>query len=211
MKLPFSVDEFLNVFERYNLSVWPAQVVFNLLALVAIVVVIRNRKHSNRIAFSILSFLWLWMGLVYHIIFFSPINPAAKVFGAMFMVQAIIFLYGGVIKSYVELKFDRSWRGILGFTLVAYALIIYPILGYSQGHVYPTSPTFGVPCPTTIFTFGLLLLSLNRIQWYLVLIPFLWSLAGFSAALNLQIKEDYGLVVAGLLFVTIQLFTKLKK
>jgi Family of unknown function (DUF6064) len=31
------------------------------------------------------------------------------------------------------------------------------------------------------------------------LIPFLWSLIGMSAALSLQVPQDYGLVIAGVL------------
>ncbi|WP_414541485.1 DUF6064 family protein [Nostoc sp. CCY0012] len=29
---------------------------------------------------------------------------------------------------------------------------MYPLIGYALGRIFPTSPTFGVPCPTTIFT-----------------------------------------------------------
>ncbi|WP_339379209.1 DUF6064 family protein [aff. Roholtiella sp. LEGE 12411] len=33
---------------------------------------------------------------------------------------------------------------------------IYPLIGYSLERTFPSLPTFGIPCPTTIFTFGLL-------------------------------------------------------
>jgi hypothetical protein len=37
-------------------------------------------------------------------------------------------------------------------------MVVYPLLGIRFGHSYPRAPLFGVaPCPTTIFTFGLLL------------------------------------------------------
>jgi hypothetical protein len=76
----------------------------------------------------------------------------------------------------------------------------YPLLGSAFGHLYPVSPVFGVaPCPTVIFTFGLLLWSTARVPGYVLVIPFLWSLLGFSAAVSLGMREDYGLVVAGLL------------
>jgi hypothetical protein len=55
------------------------------------------------------------------------------------------------------------------------------------------------PCPVTIFTFGLLLLADKRVPKYLLVIPFLWSLLGFSAALALTIREDIGLLIAGVL------------
>ena len=72
------------------------------------------------------------------------------------------------------------------------------------GHVYPQTPTFGLPCPTVIFTFGILLFSITRVRWYVMFIPFLWSLIGFSAAFNLGLEEDYFLVFAGVIAMILQ-------
>ncbi|MCU0579417.1 MAG: DUF6064 family protein, partial [Desulfobacterota bacterium] len=58
--------------------------------------------------------------------------------------------------------------------------------------------TFGVPCPTTIFTFGILLFTSGRLPKTVLAIPFIWSIIGFTAALTLGILEDIGLLVAGL-------------
>jgi hypothetical protein len=88
--------------------------------------------------------------------------------------------------------------------MIVYAMIIYPILGTLLGHGYPRSPSFGVaPCPTTIFTFGLLLLTSARVPKSLLVIPFLWSLLGFTAAFLLGVPEDIGLLVAGFLGVAL--------
>jgi hypothetical protein len=54
--------------------------------------------------------------------------------------------------------------------------------------VPPRAPAFGVPCPTTIFTAGLLLATpLSR--WLLV-IPIVWSLVGGSAAFLFGMTPD---------------------
>jgi hypothetical protein len=84
--------------------------------------------------------------------------------------------------------------------------MIYPTLGYFLGHIYPKSPTFGLPCPTTIFTFGLLLWTDVKLPKTILIIPFLWSLVGFTAALTLGILEDTGLLVSGVLGVGLILF-----
>jgi hypothetical protein len=61
-------------------------------------------------------------------------------------------------------------------------------------------PVFGVaPCPTTIFTFGILLWTTDRVPKYLLVIPLLWALVGTFAALSLGIPEDYALPVAALI------------
>jgi ammonia channel protein AmtB len=208
MKIPFSIDEFLTVFENYNRSLWPVQLVLHGLAFIVIGLVIMNRARSNRMVYLILAFLWVWMGLVYHIFYFSAINKAAYLFGVVFIIQGFIFLYFGAIKQKMELKAGIKLFQSIGIVFIAYSLILYPLLGYSLGHVYPRSPTFGVPCPTTIFTFGLLLFSVNRIPWFVIIIPFLWSVIGFFAAISLSIREDFGLVIAGVIASGILLFLK---
>lgn len=210
MKIPFSVEQFLGLFGTYNNTLWPAQIVLNMLALAAIVVLIKGTRSSDLVIFTILGLLWVWMGLVYHILFFSNINPAAYLFGFLFLLQGFIFFYFGVVKRNFGLKPRTDFHGWLGFTLVAYALMIYPLLGYSLGHVYPNAPTFGVPCPTTIFTFGVLCFSVARLPWYSLIIPFLWALVGFSAAINLSIKEDLGLFLAGAVTTVLVTFFKPK-
>ena len=91
----------------------------------------------------------------------------------------------------------RSWAG---GALIFYAFLIYPILGMRAGHGLMAGPMFGVaPCPTTIFTIGLLLLARGKWVPWLSIIPILWSLVGLAAALQLGIPEDFGLPVAGVL------------
>ena len=210
MKLPFSSDEFFNVFERYNLSLWPVQVFIYILALLAVLATFSRRSNSSRIVMSILFFFWGWMGVVYHIMYFSSINKAAYLFGIIFLVQSFLFLYFGVIRNEIRIEFNLNLSGVLAMLFIAYSLVFYPLIGYSLGHIYPRNPTFGVPCPTTIFTFGLLLYSKSRISWYIIIVPLLWSIIGFYAALNLSVGEDFGLPVAGILSTILILFSKPK-
>jgi hypothetical protein len=80
--------------------------------------------------------------------------------------------------------------------LFLYALIFYPLLGCAFGHNYPETPTFGLPCPTTIFTFGAIIL-LDVRKKALFIIPILWSIIGFGAAIKLGIYQVIGLLIAG--------------
>ncbi|HET9487780.1 MAG TPA: DUF6064 family protein [Chryseosolibacter sp.] len=211
MKIPFTTNEFLQVFERYNENIWPLQVMFYALAVYACMSIVRKASHTSSIVFAVLAFFWIWMGVVYHLLFFSQINKAANIFGILFIAQGLMFLYHGTYRQSIKLKAARDVSGVLGFVLVLYALIGYPLFGMLTGHVYPAAPTFGVPCPTTIFTFGVLLFAQERIQWYVVIIPFLWSLLGFSAAINLSVPQDYGLVIAGVVSTIIVVFAKPKE
>ncbi|MEP6908603.1 MAG: DUF6064 family protein [Pseudoxanthomonas sp.] len=85
-----------------------------------------------------------------------------------------------------------------GWTLVAYASIGYPLLGQMFGHGYPAMPMFGItPCPVTIFTFGLFLLTTEPVPRRLLVIPVVWSVIGGSAAFLLSIPQDWPLLVSG--------------
>jgi hypothetical protein len=198
MKLPFTIQQFFDVFASYNGTVFPAQIFFYLLALLALWFIIRGARYANIYTSAALAFLWLWMGIVYHLLFFSEINKAAYVFGPLFILQGLLFFYYGVVKHQLQYTFHTDLYTITGGLLIFYALILYPLLGYMAGHVYPSSPTFGLPCPTTIFTLGLLLWTGTKLPKLLLIIPLLWSVIGFSAAFTLGVAEDTGLIVAGL-------------
>jgi hypothetical protein len=65
-------------------------------------------------------------------------------------------------------------------------------------HIYRRSPTLGLPCPTAVFTFGILIWADKPVSIPVLIVPFVWPLVGLTAALNLGIKEDTGLLIAGL-------------
>jgi len=199
MKPPFTLEQFLEVFKNYNQAVFPMQFILYLISAVAIYLVIKSNLKSDKIISIILSLLWLWMGIVYHIIFFTTINKAAYLFGGLFIIQGILFLLFGVFQNKLSFNFKKDKYGITGISLIVFALILYPILGYFFGHIYPSSPTFGLPCPTTIFTFGLVLMNIKKCPITILIIPFVWSVIGFMAAFQFGILEDTGLIVASLI------------
>ena len=195
--MPFTISEFLDVFRSYNEAVWPAQWILLILALTAVVAALRARWLTRAPAL-ILAVLWLWMGVVYHIGYFRVINPAAVVFGAAFMLQAGIFVWLAFRKPAVRFTAQRNAAGLLGGLMIAFALIIYPSLGWLAGHRYPAAPTFGLPCPTTVFTFGLLLWVQPALPRRVLVIPVLWSAIATTAAFQLGMVEDFSLPVAAI-------------
>ena len=112
--------------------------------------------------------------------------------------QGILFFLAGTMAQKISFKLHLNSYSIVGGIFILYALLIYPILGYFLGHGYPYAPTFGVPCPTTIFTFGLLLWTERKFPKYLLIIPVLWSFIGFSAAFQWGVWEDLMLLVSAL-------------
>lgn len=197
--LPFTREQFLGVFADYNAAVWPVQVVAYMLGLVVVVALLRPSPLRDRLVAGVLAAMWVWTGVVYHGIFFARINPVALAFGALFVVEGALFVVAGVAKR--QLVFGRSTglSSVLGWVLVAYAAVLYPLLGKLTGHGYPAQPMFGItPCPVTLFTFGVLLLTVVPVPRWLVIIPLAWSLVGGSAAFMLGVAQDWPLFFSGL-------------
>jgi len=195
--VPFTAEQFFGVFAAYNAAVWPVQVLLLALALAAVVLALWPVAAGGRIIAGILAALWLWMGIAYHWAFFSSINRGAYLFGALFVAEGVLLAIDGVVRGRLAFRALTDLAGAVGALAILYALIIYPGLGYLAGHRYPAVPTFGLPCPTTIFTFGLLLSAERQVPLYLVVIPFAWSIIGAGAAVALGVPQDAGLVVAG--------------
>ena len=209
MEIPFTVEQFFDVFATYNTAIWPVQVLAYVLGVVALVLAFRESKLAARIVSGILGFFWIWMGLFYHIVHLSVINSAAWIVGIFYVLQGLLFLLVGTIFGRLAFRFILKPLPVIGGCFILYAMVIYPFLGISFGHSYPKAPMFGVaPCPTTIFTFGILLWATKSVHTYLLVIPLLWSIVGMSAAVNLGVPQDYGLVVAGILGTVLILIQK---
>jgi hypothetical protein len=197
--LPFTAEEFFAVFAAYNAAIWPAQVGAYGLGLAAIVLVLW--RPVGRAVFAVLALMWAWTGIGYHVLFFAGINPAAYAFGALFVAEAAALMWAAAMPRDLFLRAPRVdiW---LGLGLCGYSLFLYPLIGLWFGHVYPAAPAFGVtPCPVTIFTFGMLLLKGGRAPWVVVAVPVAWSLVGGSAAVFLNVVQDWALPVSAAVYL----------
>jgi uncharacterized membrane protein len=197
MALPFTAEQFFHVFERYNAVIWPIQLVVYGLGGGAVALSLFRSRYADMLIGGILAILWFWVGIVYHVMFFAQISPAARLFGLMFIVQGALLQWEGVLRKRLSFLVRPGAAGVLGALLVAYAMALYPLINHLAGHGYPRTPSFGVtPCPATIFTFGLLLWTSRRVPKYLLVIPTLWAALGTVVAISLGIYADLGLTAA---------------
>ena len=197
MHLPFTADAFFDVFARYNAALWPMVVLLWLAAVGALVAILRAPgPRSSAVAASVLALLWLWGGAVYHAAYFTSINPAAWGFTAMFVVEAGLLAWYGLVHRALAFGTAPPLPRAVGVALAVYALV-YPGLNLLAGHAYPAMPTFGVPCPTVIFTAGVLLTAAHRPRAAVLVVPVLWALIGGSAAVVLGVITDYVLLGCG--------------
>lgn len=205
MNLPFTPEQFFDVFRAYNQALWPAQIFLLALALAALGLIGLQRSWSSVGVSAILAFLWGWLGLAYHLAFFTSINPLAYVFSGVSVAGAVAFAWQGIVRRRLAFRFARNWRTAAGAGLVVFALVGYPAWSAYAGHSYPAAPTFGLPCPTTIFTLGLLGFLVAPYPRSPFVVPVLWCMVGIQGALLLDVPEDLGLLVAGVIGAVLML------
>lgn len=194
--MPFTVQQFYEVFTHYNEAIWPIQFLLYATALIALALAFTEKRRAHRTIGVLLSGLWFWSGLVYHLVFFTRINAAAWLFGMLFILAAAAFIWFGAVKQRLHFRPVSNLHSISGLVLILYALVIYPLIGFYSGHHYPALPTFGVPCPLTIFTLGILLLTDPPAPFQVLIIPVLWAVIGSVAVFRFGIIQDIGMLVA---------------
>jgi hypothetical protein len=194
MRLPFTHEAFLDVFGRYNTSLWPLVAALWVATAVIVLHWLRTGRLDGRLAFGLLAVHWGWSAIAYHWFFFRSINPAAAVLAAFFVLQAGLFTRVAISACNAVIA-DFSLRGVMGGALVLYGLS-YPFISLASGLKYPRLPLFAVPCPTALITAGVLVAS-SGVPRFVSTVPILWSVVGASAAFVLGIRADLALVAAG--------------
>ena len=193
---PFSSSEFFGVFVRYNESMWPLPLLL-VAAGLAFAVLASSAPRRSRRLMAMLAALWVYAAIAYHLAFLTSLTPAALLFAALFLAEAALLAWHGLRtrRLHLAVPLDRTSR-LVGATLLAYALIGYPAVAALAGERYPAMPTFGLPCPTTIFTFGVLAWCVRPVPRSVLVVPLLWTLIALSAAIPFGIVEDFALPLA---------------
>ena len=199
-------NELLELFTRYNQDLWPVHLIAYGLAVAPIVLLYtRRREASDRLIAGILAGLWLWLGVVFQAMYATDIDLVlGTLYALMFVLQAFLLVYQGVVRRTLVFRRRNRTAGLLGWVALAYAVLIYPLLGHALGHGWPEAPLLGMaPCPTTIATFGFLLLATPPIPRRVLVIPAVWALIAPPAALDRGVYEDLGLLIAGVATVAL--------
>jgi hypothetical protein len=199
--LPFTYQQFIFVFTVYNGAIWPLQPIVHGAGLMMLILLLKPSRERDKLSLVLLAAMWIWTGLVYHIGFFSRINPVALAFGAAFVLEGVLLL-AAAWRGRVAFGTSRGLRKATGWALVLYSLLIYPLLGIVMGARYFELPAFGLtPCPVTMTTVGVLLLASRPVPRRLYVIPIAWAIVGGTAAGLLRMPQDWALLFTPLLLV----------
>jgi hypothetical protein len=143
--------------------------------------------HRGRFIAGILALLWLWVAWSFLWTRYATINWAASWLAGLFLVEALLLIWIGVVGGRLHFAFSHSAAGVVGGALFLAALLLYPALAALLGRPWRQAEVFGIaPDPTVLGTLGLLLLAEGRRRWALDAIPLaccaigaatLWALA----------------------------------
>jgi hypothetical protein len=196
--VPFTADDFLDVFAAYNSALWPFATVLWVITFAACAALIADVAGMTSWYRALLAAHWIWVGAVYHALFFASINPAAWLFAALFVAQGFMFIFVDLADGAFVLRATTS-RRMVSSLLVVYSLI-YPAIAWADGFGYPRMPAFGVPCPTVLLTIGFLVAAPTA-SIRLSVIPVAWSLIGATAVSLFGMRADLALPAAGIVLV----------
>src|SRR5690349_11192346 len=124
MQLPFTGEQFFDLFGAYNEALWPAAVALWIASVVILALRLVGHRPHDRWISALLVAHWAWSALAYHVAFFTRINPAAWLFAALFLGQAVLFFRAGVVQRRLSFTpWGSAWAPL------AWGLIVYS-LGY---------------------------------------------------------------------------------
>jgi hypothetical protein len=209
MKMLITGEQLLDAFAAYNQQIWPMHIMAYVLGAIAVFLAFKKSLWASRVVFGVLAFFWLWVALLFWLPSAGQGFTIGYAFLVLFLIQGVLFLIQA-IKPGKTFGTHNKFQTIAGVTLIFYVMVGYPLIGSLVGHNYPQAAFIGLfPCPLTLFTFGLLLLTSSVVPIILLVIPAFW---GFSSVMwiSIGIWEDIGLLFGGLVSIVLILWRNKK-
>jgi hypothetical protein len=202
--LMFSARTYYRLFERHNTALWPGHVVA-LLAGAAVFALLWRRPDARtaRLAVGVLAAGWLVVAVAYFWVRYSTIHTGGKWFAAAFGAQALALAWCGIVGRRLELAVRPAAIGRTGLGLIAFSVLLYPLVGRLLGRPWMQAEVFGLaPDPTVLATLGLLLAAKHP-AWWLWIVPVGWSLFSAMTLWALHAPEALGMGMVPVVWVVL--------
>lgn len=211
MEISYTATQFLEIIENYNLILFPFQIIILIAGITATVLLHFNFRFKNEVISVFLALLWFWTGKVYYMMLFYEVNEIAIMFGVLCAIQGFLILINGFI-NYKLIYFYRSKLKIyVAYLFILFSLFVYPISSYYSNGMIERVMTLGLPEPTILFTFAMFIFTGDKFPKYLLFMPTLGAFFGLYNAYNLNITQDYILIIAALIAGGFIFFRKKKR
>ena len=211
--LLFSPRTYYRLIERYNVALWPAQILTIGLGLLILDLLRRRAAWQGRIISIILALSWTWVAAAFLWARFATINWAVIYLLPFLAIEVLLLVWIGVIRRRLSFAFSADVPGILGIGLFIFSLVFYPTLAPLVGRTWRQAEVFGMaPDPTVIGTLGLVLLTgRHRPRWDLLVVPVLWCLISGATLFAMAAPESWVPPTAAVLSLLGSSWTQLKR
>lgn len=199
--LLFSPRTYDRLLESYNHTVWPWHLMALLSGFAVLLLAARERsRRDSLVLVSILALAWAWVGWAFLLERYAPINWAARWAALAFAVQAALLVATELARK-EETKTAPRFARVGGLLVSAFAIGALPLLERALGRPWTQVEVFAIfPDATALATLGILV-ARRRVDVHLVVIPFLWCLAGAATLAALGRPDAVALVSAALLAI----------
>lgn len=198
--LLFSPRTYYRMFELYHQEIWPAQLLAVAVAVATLVLLRRDDEWRGVAIAGLLAACWLWVAVMFHFRRYATINWAARYFGVLFLVQAALLVWLGVVRRRLAFggRGDRAtW---LAPWLLVIAVVLPPLAGRAAGRAWNQVELVGLtPDATAVATLGALLLSSLRSPRTLAIVPLCWCVIGGATLWALDSAEAAVPIGAGMI------------
>lgn len=209
---PFTLQEFLDLIGSYNTAYWPLPLITYGLSIIAVILAWLKSGSASKAVTVILSLFWLWIGIVFYGFWLSKLSTLALIFTVPLVIQAVLFAWKGVFRSDFTFKPRADIYGLVGGLAILYSLAGYPLIETLLGRGYPQTLLIGMtPCPTAVFTLGMLLWSAHPTPWLVAAFPVFYAIVNGIIVPTVGIVEDLGMLAVGLITFGLLLFRNKKE
>ncbi|MBS9403258.1 MFS transporter permease [Halomonas sp. TRM85114] len=187
--LMFSPRVYERLFVLYNQALWPAQLLALALGGAILFLLLRPGNTGMRLVMVLLGLAWVFVAWTFLWQRYAPVNLMIPYVAPLFVLQTLLLLGLGTLKSKLNLPAHWSVPRSLGSTLFVYALAVHPwVTAFPTSRGLWGAEVIGLtPDPLAIATLGIAAMANPASKaWLLMVVPALWCLISGLTLLALQ-------------------------
>lgn len=174
----FSETAYYRQFELYNHAIWPVHLLAMLFALLISYALWKKPAWGGRLIAAILTISWLWVAIVFLYQRFFQIHVVADWYAFVFILQALLIAWHGVIANRFMFYSRTKIRILTGILLLIISIIAYPFIALASDRNWQQFEMFALtPDPTVLATIAVFIMY--KAPAVLYILPVLWLLLSF--------------------------------
>jgi hypothetical protein len=192
-----SAERWWEIIGAYGAGVWPAQVIFFMVAAALVLFLIfKPGKVATALMKLYFCLAFGWNGIVFFMILGKNL-VGSYFFGSLFTLVAILFAVD-LFRGRIQFRYPvPNWQKYLTLALML-IVFCYPIISLVSGHYFPRIIIPGTfPCPTAALGLLLLTTALPRVDKIMYVILLFWAIP-FPPFIQIP---RYGVYEDGIMFI----------